>query len=275
MQTALTYRPLVLDLLGKPVDFSVTEFLALLTSRPGKGYLFLVLVGLATTDPPRLIGHISTAQLIAIWCLALFLFLAGIVALLLLTAWVQLRFRSFPVPLPLLSFLSLFPTIVFCEYVIVYLSNGSRPPEIPERLLLFFLTAQVFETLFLRYVRPLAEEPAASVPEPGRALLIGAEQVPLDAVHYIEAQEHRVNVVTDSGPLTHRARLSDIVAQTRAEDGLQPHRSWWVARHAADRLERDGGRFVLRLGCGTRVPVARTRLDDVRAWLSAYLPTAL
>nr|WP_245216288.1 LytTR family DNA-binding domain-containing protein [Sagittula salina] len=112
------------------------------------------------------------------------------------------------------------------------------------------------------------QDPGGAPPaEPIRHILIGAEPVPLPQLRHIQAQEHHVHVTLDGQRLTHRARLSDIVAQTAPEDGIQPHRSWWVARHVARELERDGQKHVLRLDDGTRVPVARSRLPEVRDWL--------
>ncbi|APZ54289.1 DNA-binding protein, LytTr [Salipiger abyssi] len=68
-----------------------------------------------------------------------------------------------------------------------------------------------------------------------------------------------------------RARLSDIVAQTRPDDGIQPHRSWWVARGTVAGLDRESGKPVLRLTDGDAVPVARGRLPEVRDWIDTHL----
>lgn len=73
------------------------------------------------------------------------------------------------------------------------------------------------------------------------------------------------------GTLTERARLSDIVAQTRPEDGIQPHGSWWVSRRAVGRLGKRSGREVLQLSDDSQVPVARGRVEDVRNWIETSL----
>ncbi|EEX14201.1 response regulator receiver protein [Citreicella sp. SE45] len=76
------------------------------------------------------------------------------------------------------------------------------------------------------------------------------------------------------GTLTERARLSDIVAQTRPEDGIQPHGSWWVSRRAMRRLGKRSGREALQLSDDSQVPVARGRVEDVRDWIEPTSTTS-
>ncbi|NIY99237.1 hypothetical protein HC022_24400 [Salipiger sp. HF18] len=62
-----------------------------------------------------------------------------------------------------------------------------------------------------------------------------------------------------------------MVAQTRPEDGIQPHRSWWVSRRTVGRLGTRSGREVLQLSDDSQVSVARGRVEDVRDWIETYL----
>ena len=48
-------------------------------------------------------------------------------------------------------------------------------------------------------------------------------------------------------------------------DGVQVHRSWWVATWAVVAPERDGRNWRLRLTNGLLVPVARNRVIEARA----------
>ncbi|MEL7178121.1 MAG: LytTR family DNA-binding domain-containing protein, partial [Pseudomonadota bacterium] len=59
------------------------------------------------------------------------------------------------------------------------------------------------------------------------------------------------------------------VAELGACDGMQVHRSWWVARTAIGALDRAAGRSVLRLRDGRAVPVSRGNEKAVRAWYDA------
>ncbi|MCT4557990.1 MAG: LytTR family transcriptional regulator [Pelagimonas sp.] len=121
----------------------------------------------------------------------------------------------------------------------------------------------------LPVVHPLLNTPQAivPVPTPSRNILIGSAPIPLAQLRLIEAREHHVHVTTKTDSMTHRARLSDIIAQTDTLDGIQPHRSWWVSAGAARSLTREGQRHVLHLDDGTQVPVARSRVDTVRRFL--------
>lgn len=110
-----------------------------------------------------------------------------------------------------------------------------------------------------------------TAPDPNhRKIHVGARRISLGEVSVIEAREHHVHVHLRHGTLSQRARLSDIVAQTRDEDGIQPHRSWWVPRHSVRELGRDGGKPVLRLADDSVVPVARGRLETVRHWIATH-----
>jgi DNA-binding LytR/AlgR family response regulator len=55
-----------------------------------------------------------------------------------------------------------------------------------------------------------------------------------------------------------RMRMSDALAMLEGEDGVKPHRSWWVARAAVSSLCRQGSRTIMRIPDGTEVPVSRS-----------------
>jgi DNA-binding LytR/AlgR family response regulator len=110
-----------------------------------------------------------------------------------------------------------------------------------------------------------------STGEPERHLIVGGERFNLRGLLHIEAREHHVHLTFEDNRKLFRARLGDIVAQTRIEDGFQPHRSWWVARDSVITPERKGGRLILRLRDDTEVPVARTRIEEVEQWLQTHI----
>jgi len=103
-------------------------------------------------------------------------------------------------------------------------------------------------------------------PPPSPSIRLGGRDIAIGSISYITAEEHFVHLETEEGCITHRARISDIVAQLPPELGVQPHRSWWVSRQSNPRLDREGNRHVLHLGCGLSVPVARARIPNVTAW---------
>lgn len=73
----------------------------------------------------------------------------------------------------------------------------------------------------------------------------------------IEAMDHFVTVFTEKHSYQLRMRFADAVDEMDGVSGLVTHRSHWVACVAVDEVECKNGRMLLRLNCGTRVPVSR------------------
>ena len=85
----------------------------------------------------------------------------------------------------------------------------------------------------------------------------------------LEAEDHYLRVHMSSGSTLILMRLSDAMAALARIDGAQTHRSWWVARSAASRIETGGGRAALILPDGTKAPVSRSFFRELkrRGWL--------
>ncbi len=82
---------------------------------------------------------------------------------------------------------------------------------------------------------------------------------------HIAVADHYVGVATDKGNALVLLRLSDAIRETLPVQGLQVHRSHWVALDAVKRVTRQNNKTVLELENGTLVPVSRTFRDQVRA----------
>jgi hypothetical protein len=87
----------------------------------------------------------------------------------------------------------------------------------------------------------------------------------------LEMEDHYARVHTLRGSTLILLRLRDAVAELGEGSGLQVHRSWWVARDAVARAERDAGKLTLVLRNELRVPVSNTCRDAVKAagWMKA------
>ena len=59
-------------------------------------------------------------------------------------------------------------------------------------------------------------------------------------------------------------RIADAIRELSMVDGLQTHRSWWVAREGLADVAREKGRLVLKLKSGQEAPVSRTYAPAVR-----------
>lgn len=100
----------------------------------------------------------------------------------------------------------------------------------------------------------------------------------LTGVLTVMAEDHYLRLVLADGAQGYRRplllfRLSDALPELAANDGLQVHRSAWVARRHVQGARRDGRRWMLVLADGTEQVVSETHLPAVRAagWLQTKL----
>ena len=129
------------------------------------------------------------------------------------------------------------------------------------------ITAPIVLAYYLIRIRPLARVPArqalvpvatpAATPDPG-------------AVLYLRMEDHYVRIRTEQGSRLEMGPLARVTAGLSGVEGLQTHRSWWVARRAIEGVERDGRNLRLRLIDGETAPVSRASVAKLRAagWLA-------
>ena len=85
----------------------------------------------------------------------------------------------------------------------------------------------------------------------------------------LEMEDHYVRAHTPLGSELILLRMRDAVAELDGIEGLQVHRSWWVARDAVEDVRRDGRNIRLVLGNGIEAPVARANVKPLKdaGWL--------
>lgn len=81
----------------------------------------------------------------------------------------------------------------------------------------------------------------------------------------LKAEDHYLRAYASGREELFLMRLRDAVAMLPDDAGVQVHRSWWVAKDAVSKLNRDGRSATLTLSNGTEVPVARDRMAAVKA----------
>ncbi|WP_339948575.1 LytTR family DNA-binding domain-containing protein [uncultured Albimonas sp.] len=122
---------------------------------------------------------------------------------------------------------------------------------------------------------PALTLPAGALPAPAGApsprLLERLSPERRGALRRLSMQDHYVEVVTDRGAELVLLRLGDAIAECAPVEGMQVHRSHWVARRAVAAVWRDGDRAMLQLTGGERIPVSRGRVPALReaGWLPA------
>ncbi|MFD2167895.1 LytTR family DNA-binding domain-containing protein [Thalassotalea euphylliae] len=92
-------------------------------------------------------------------------------------------------------------------------------------------------------------------------------QLPLDKrgqLLCLEMSDHYLKVYTDQGHHMILMRFKDALSALSNFPGLQTHRSWWVAKDAIVKVEKDGRKLQLVLSNALVVPVSRTYADRVK-----------
>jgi hypothetical protein len=80
----------------------------------------------------------------------------------------------------------------------------------------------------------------------------------------VEAEDHYLRLHTSRGQDLILMRLADAVAELEGIEGMQVHRSWWIARAAIADAKRGDGRAILTLKDRSEVPVSRTYAGQLR-----------
>jgi hypothetical protein len=83
-------------------------------------------------------------------------------------------------------------------------------------------------------------------------------------LYYLTMQDHYVEVVTSNGISLVLLRLADAIKETTPVEGVQIHRSHWIARNAVRETERRGDSLVVKMANGTTLPVSRSRRKALR-----------
>lgn len=110
--------------------------------------------------------------------------------------------------------------------------------------------------------------PQDAPPAPKVALV---ERLPYDKrgpLISLSVNDHYVDVVTTKGQEMLLMRLADAIRE--AGDGLQVHRSHWVARDHIISVTRDGAKAVIKTSDGRDIPVSRTYVPMLKE--AGFLP---
>ena len=112
--------------------------------------------------------------------------------------------------------------------------------------------------------------PAASDAGPGRFLDRLPPRLGRDLL-CLQMEDHYVRAHTATGSDLVLTPMKDAIAELAGVEGMQVHRSWWVARAAVVQAVSEGRNLTLRLSNGLDAPVSRASVARLRAagWLDA------
>lgn len=267
----LSHEMQLRDMAGGRLHFTIRELRDIFLTPVAGVFVALAILVHFSADPPGLRDFLSVWVAFLIWPIVAVLYLTTYFIWLGAVAMLQLRGWAGPAYLPIIGALTLAPCVCASEVMVHQMSGGTYPITILPKIAYYFMTVQVFEFAFIRLVIPRALEKQAAL----RLLKVGDRAIPVARLRFMVAQEHYVRLVLDNDEqVLERARFGDLLDQLRDSDGIRAHRSWWAARSAAPRLTRQGARHLLRLHDGTEVPVARSRVGEVQAWMDRNGPVA-
>jgi DNA-binding LytR/AlgR family response regulator len=83
-------------------------------------------------------------------------------------------------------------------------------------------------------------------------------------VYAVSAEDHYLRIHTSAGEHMVLMRLGDAMRELAGLEGLQTHRSWWVAKQGLADAAKGDGRLVLKLKSGAEAPVSRTYQKAVK-----------
>lgn len=109
-----------------------------------------------------------------------------------------------------------------------------------------------------------AKRPGAMAPEKRPRVVDRLPPGQRGRLTHMSMQDHYVDVHTTRGGGLVLMRFADAMAETDGTEGVQIHRSHWVANAAVDKAVRRGGKLYLRLNDGTELPVSRSFQAAVR-----------
>ncbi len=256
---------------GDQAHFTIREMHELYTSWQ---MWLLVLVGffiMATGHPVTLPQFESFGLRLAFWFVALFLYLFLSMFYALATCRIWRSTFGGPIPLIILSS----PLVLASTYLtaggLTILFEPGKPAfgsMTWQMNLRNVFVAHVFETVALLWLLP-AQRARKAIKSAGRDITLAGRKVGLTQISRVKAAEHHLEIYMSGNVEIIRERMATFLDQVSPEDGIQTHRSHWVARQTARSLSGS----KLTLTDGQEIPVARGRLDDVRAWVNTHSDT--
>lgn len=255
------------DLFFGEVTLSSSSYVKLFMQRKGLLFIILCTVLLYATDPPFLRFVFGPILGIVIWCLCVLFYLSMMFVLLCIGSVIKATIGLGRVYVPIATLTALAVVFFTMRAGINQIIALPLEPWLFQIMFNIALTVIILEAVFFRFIIPYDFALIALKAAKPALVKIGDRKLPISNIKYMVAQEHYLNISLPNETLTIRARLGDAIAQTSPEQGMQPHRSWWISKAAEPKMDQQNGKPVLRLSDDTVVPIAKARQHDVQDWL--------
>jgi len=131
--------------------------------------------------------------------------------------------------------------------------------------LVFVISLAITGVSYLTDRAQEASPPASNISDP---IPLFMERLPIKyrkaELFAVSSEDHYLRVHTSLGEELILMRLVDAVRELSGAQGLQTHRSWWVAHNGVADAKKANGKLTLILKSGAEVPVSRTYLNAVK-----------
>jgi LytTr DNA-binding domain len=152
--------------------------------------------------------------------------------------------------------------VALCWGLALVLEGPHHTPNIARFVPPAIVTLATVTTVACLLRRPRGPRPGSAHPEFMTRL---PHRLRRAAIIAVQGEDHYVRVHTSNGQHLLLMRLSEALDQLSGLDGLQTHRSWWVAKPAVTAVKRAHGRAALTLANGVEAPVSRRFSGRLRA----------
>lgn len=83
-------------------------------------------------------------------------------------------------------------------------------------------------------------------------------------IYALTSEDHYVRIITSRGDELVLMRLSDAIREAAPLQGLQTHRSWWVAEAGIEEVQKSGAKMSILLKNSAEAAVSRSGAKSVR-----------
>lgn len=268
----------IIDAFGMSRRFTYREFFDIVCSRLTISFALLVAIALFGADPHGFRDIMPLYASFAIWILGVLSFLVFKLAMFSLWSTVSIFWPRVPYYMPISTTVEYGGVAILMDRLARTVAAPGTDPEILSNYPYYLLTIWLIELGFVRFGVPflIGEVPTTSNKNKldgagkgtgSKGIQIGNRTLDMASLLYMRSEEHYLNVTTTRDRFTERATLASLLPNLEPLNGIQPHRSWWVSPECNPRYKRIDGKPTLVLHDNTKVPVARGRLAETKAWL--------
>jgi len=257
----------VYSALGQRSELSVSLMRCCILQANFPLFLALVVAVLVLFDAHGYTERLGVGLTVLVWSISVSTLVALYVGQIFVLIKMKPRFPRLFIFLPLVGFVAMtVNTYLTTMHVSVYLPGRMSVRDVALHLPFNLAMGLIFETLFFLFVKPVLMRNAKARSRPPisarRVIQVSGVDILAADIVLLRAQDHYVEVVTNSGKTLVRARIRDFTEQLTEDEGITPHRSYWVAWQNIISADLSLNYAAITMSDGSIVPVAKGRIKD-------------